>query len=236
LLAGDAKAMSIRDKIARVQERIESACRRAGRRTEEVKLIAVSKTFPPERVREAYQAGLRDFGENRVQEAAAKIPALADLDITWHLIGHLQSNKARRAREIFHWVHSLDSIHLAHKLQDAPSGRSERLPVLLQVKLGHEQTKSGLSQEDVASVAQQASQLSALDLRGLMLIPPFFEHPDDARPFFRGLRDLANQVEKLALPNVAMHELSMGMSRDFELAIEEGATMIRVGTAIFGLR
>jgi PLP dependent protein len=228
--------MSIRDNVARVQERIESACCRAGRPRDEVKLIAVSKTFPPERIREAYEAGLRDFGENRVQEAAAKIPVLADLDITWHLVGHLQTNKAKRVRELFHWVHSLDSVRLAHKLHEVPPGRLERLPVLLQVNLGYEQSKSGLSPEDAAAVAEQVGQFSTLETRGLMLIPPFFDNLEDTRSFFRRLHDLSSQIESLALRNVAMRELSMGMSHDFEVAIEEGATMIRVGTGIFGLR
>jgi pyridoxal phosphate enzyme (YggS family) len=228
--------MSIEENVARVRDRIESACHRAGRRQEDVKLVAVSKTFPPERIREAYQAGLREFGENRVQEAASKISALAGLDITWHLIGHLQSNKARRARELFHWIQSVDSGHLGQKLDQAPPGRSERLPVLLQLNLGQEETKSGLGGGDAPRVAEEVGRLSTLELRGLMLIPPFCENAEEARPFFRGLRLLANQIEALRLPHVAMRELSMGMSHDFEIAIEEGATMVRVGTAIFGER
>jgi PLP dependent protein len=228
--------MSVRDNVARVEERIDEACRRAGRHRDEVKLVAVSKTFPPDRIREAYEAGLRDFGENRVQEADVKISRLSDLNIIWHLIGHLQTNKAGRARELFHWVHSVDSARLARKLDEAPRGDGYRLPVLLQVNLAHEETKFGVSVEEAMTVAREVGQLSTLELRGLMLIPPYCENPQDARPFFRRLRELAHQIQMLALRNVLTSELSMGMSHDFEVAIEEGATMIRVGTAIFGRR
>lgn len=210
-----------------------AACHRAGRQVEEVKLIAVSKTFPAERIREAYEAGLRDFGENRVQEAAPKIAALEGLEITWHLIGHLQSNKAKRARELFHWVHSVDSVYLAQKLDHAAQNSSARLPILLQVNLGVEETKSGLRKEEALRTAEEASSFSSLEVRGLMLLPPFSENPDEVRPYFRRLRTLADEI-RMALP--AATELSMGMSHDFEAAIEEGATMIRVGTAIFGMR
>lgn len=225
--------MAIRENIMKVQERMAAACHRAGRRLEDVKLIAVSKTFPAERVREAYEAGLHDFGENRVQEAAPKIAALEGLEITWHLIGHLQSNKAKRARELFHWVHSVDSIHLASKLHHAAQDSSARLPILLQVNLAGEQSKSGLAENEVLRTAEEASNLPTLELRGLMLIPPFSDNPEDVRPYFRHLRRLAEEI-RAALP--AAREISMGMSHDFEAAIEEGATMIRVGTAIFGAR
>lgn len=227
--------MSIRDNIARIQERMAAACGRAGRNPAGVKLIAVSKTVPAERIREAHDAGLGDFGENRVQETAVKLPALAGLDITWHLIGHLQTNKARRAAELFQWVHSVDSPGLAGKLDGAlPDGK--RLPVLLQVNLGGEEAKSGIGAGDVQRIAESVGQFARLDVRGLMLIPPFCENPEDARPFFRHLRELAAGVHDAGLPNVSMRELSMGMSHDFEVAIEEGATMIRLGTAIFGAR
>lgn len=225
--------MSVRENIVQVQERMAAACHRAGRQVEEVKLIAVSKTFPAERIREAYEAGLRDFGENRVQEAAPKIAALEGLEITWHLIGHLQSNKAKRARELFHWVHSVDSVYLAQKLDHAAQNSSARLPILLQVNLGVEETKSGLREEEALRTAEEASSFSSLEVRGLMLLPPFSENPDEVRPYFRRLRTLADEI-RMALP--AATELSMGMSHDFEAAIEEGATMIRVGTAIFGMR
>lgn len=226
--------MSIQENIERVQERIREACRRSGRRPEEVRLIAISKTFPAARVREAYQAGLREFGENRVQEAAAKIAELKDLPISWHLVGHLQTNKTKRARELFHWIHSLDSVRLAEKLHQA-ARVGERLPVLLQVNLGGEETKSGVGEDEASGVVEEVSRFTSLDLRGLMLIPPFFEDPEAVRPFFRRLRQLRERI-RASLPHLALPELSMGMSHDFEVAIEEGATMIRVGTAIFGRR
>jgi len=228
--------VEIAENITRVQERIAAACRRAGRGPQDVKLVAVTKTVPPDRVRLAFEAGLRDFGENRVQEAAAKRPALSDLTVTWHLIGHLQSNKARPARELFHWVHSVDSLRLAEKLHQVAVCSGDRLPVLLEVNLGGEATKAGVGESEVIPLVEQIALFETLQLRGLMVIPPFFENPERARPFFRRLRQLAREVEALGVPNVSMQELSMGMSHDFEVAIEEGATIVRVGTAIFGPR
>ncbi|MGH9398697.1 MAG: YggS family pyridoxal phosphate-dependent enzyme [Terriglobia bacterium] len=228
--------MSIQDNIARVQERVAAACRRAGRGVEDVRLIAVSKTFPAECIREAYAAGLREFGENRVQEAAAKVPVLADLNITWHLIGRLQTNKARRAGELFQWVHSIDSEALAGRLNQTRADDGGRFTVLLQVNLGDEESKSGIDEREVLKTAEAVGQFSQLDVRGLMAIPPFCKNPEDARPFFRRLRELGGKIRAARVPNVSMQHLSMGMSHDFEVAIEEGATMIRVGTAIFGVR
>ena len=228
--------IDLKDNIARVQERIAEACRRVGRRPEDVKLVAVSKTVPPDRIRAAYDAGLRDFGENRVQEANAKRAALSDLTVTWHLVGHLQTNKAKLARELFHCVHSLDSLRLAQKLDEAAVCSGDRLPVLIEVNLGEEQTKSGVREQDVLALAEQVGRLRTLELSGLMVLPPFLEDPEQARPFFRRLRELARTIESASLPGVSMRELSMGMSHDFEVAIEEGATMVRIGTAIFGRR
>jgi len=228
--------IDLKDNIARVQERIAAACLRAGRRPEEVKLVAVSKTVPPDRIRAAYEAGLRDFGENRVQEANSKRAALSDLTVAWHLVGHLQTNKAKLARELFHCVHSLDSLRLAQKLDEAAVCSGDRVPVLIEVNLGEEQTKSGVREQDVLPLAEQVSRLTTLELRGLMVLPPLFENPEQARPFFRRLRELAGTIEAANLPGVSMRELSMGMSHDFEVAIEEGATMVRIGTAIFGPR
>jgi hypothetical protein len=228
--------MGIKENVAQVRERIAAACRRSGRGPDDVKLVAISKTFPPERIRAAYEAGLRDFGENRVQEAAAKRPALTDLSITWHLVGHLQTNKAKAARELFHWVHSVDSFRLAQKLEQAAPSSGCRLPVLLEVNLGEEASKAGAGESEIIQLAEQVSQLAALEVRGLMVIPPFFDDPEQVRPYFRRLRQLAQEVESKNIPNLSMQELSMGMSQDFEVAIEEGATMIRVGTAIFGPR
>jgi hypothetical protein len=228
--------VDIAGNIARVRQRMAAACLRSGRRPEDVKLIAVTKTVSPELIRQAYEAGLRDFGENRVQEAEAKRPALADLDATWHLVGHLQSNKAKPARELFQYVHSVDSLRLAERLDRVAWPGAQRLPVLLEVNLGEELAKSGAREAELLQLAQGVSQLPTLELRGLMAIPPLFEDPDRTRPFFRRLRDLADMMESHGPRGFSMRELSIGMSHDFEVAIEEGATMIRVGTAIFGPR
>jgi hypothetical protein len=227
---------AISENVRRVRERIDAACRRVGRRTEEVRLVAISKTFPAEAIREAYEAGLRNFGENRVQEAAAKRPALADLPITWHLVGHLQSNKAKPARELFHWVHSVDSFRLAERLDRIAASPADRLPVLVEVNLGGEETKAGVPESEIIPLIEAASGLATVQIRGLMVIPPFSDDPEQTRPYFRRLRELAATVAARNLLGVSMRELSMGMSHDFEVAIEEGATMVRVGTAIFGER
>ena len=179
---------------------------------------------------------MREFGENQVQEALSKRLALADLGVTWHLVGHLQTNKARVARELFQWVHSLDSLHLAEKLAQAAAPCSARLPVLIEVNLGEESSKAGVRAVEVVALAEQIASLDALELRGLMVIPPFLENPEEVRPYFRQLRALASDIAARSLPNVSMRDLSMGMSHDFEVAIEEGATIVRVGTAIFGQR
>jgi hypothetical protein len=229
-------AANIRQNLARVEERLAAACRRSGRRREDVRLVAISKTHPPEAIRAAFEVGLRDFGENRVQEAKAKRPALADLTATWHLVGHVQTNKARAARELFHWVHSVDSLRLAEKLAQAATPGSEPLPVLIEVNLGEEASKAGVRGGEVSGLAERISRLQTLDLRGLMVIPPFLTNPEAVRPYFRQLRTLAREIAAQNMPNVSMQELSMGMSHDFEVAIEEGATIVRVGTAIFGAR
>ena len=239
-------AESLRENIAIVQERIAAACRRAGRPSEEVRLVAVSKTVPAVLIREAYDAGLRHFGENRVPEAGEKLATLTDLDITWHLIGHLQTNKARAARAVFHWVHSVDSSRVAEKLASSPPANSvesgqpreqpRRLKVLIEVNLGGEAAKSGIAEEGALDLARAVARLGSLELCGLMLVPPYFEDAELSRPFFSRLRELAKVVNSAGLPAVAMKELSMGMSYDFEVAVEEGATLVRVGTAIFGAR
>jgi hypothetical protein len=227
---------NISENIACVEERIAAACRRSGRRREDVKLVAISKTQPAEAIRAAFAAGLRDFGENRVQEAQAKLPALADLHATWHLVGHLQTNKVRAARGIFHWVHSVDSLRLATKLAQATPPGEARLAVLIEVNLGEEVAKAGVRAAEVEELAEQIGRIETLELRGLMVIPPFLASPEEVRPYFRQLRDLAQVIEAQHLPNVSMQELSMGMSHDFEVAIEEGSTIVRVGAAIFGER
>jgi hypothetical protein len=244
---------TIAKNLARINERIAQACARAGRRADEITLVAVSKTFPAEAIRAACECGIRHFGENRVQEWEGKHAQLADLrDATWHLIGHLQSNKARRAAELFHCIDSVDSVALAEKLarcvpatearaksntEGAEAQRTPRrgaLPVLIEVRLAPEETKSGVDPSGLLTLAQAILALPQLELRGLMCIPPFFEDPEKARPCFRRLRELREQLRKQSSSDLTT--LSMGMSHDFEIAVEEGATELRVGTALFGAR
>ena len=201
--------------------------------------MAVSKTFPPERIREAYQAGLRLFGENRVQEFAGKVAAVRDLaDAHWHLIGHLQTNKAAKATELFSAIDSVDSLRLAQKLDASAQQLGKRLAVLIEIKVGGEAEKSGLEpgSSELDELLEAAAQLTSLEIRGLMTIPPFTEDPERARPYFRKLQEIRYQIAARDLPAVRMGVLSMGMSHDFEVAIEEGSTCVRVGTAIFGPR
>jgi pyridoxal phosphate enzyme (YggS family) len=231
--------MSIAENLAAVRERIERAARQAGRPPEEIALMAVTKTQPPERIREAYIAGQRLFGENRVQDFAAKAPVLADLHAAeWHMIGHLQTNKATRTVELFRAVDSVDSLKLAEKLDAAARKLDRKLDVLIEINVGGEAAKSGLSPDSPAleELLLAAPQLDALVLRGLMTVPPFTDDPGGARPYFRNLRELRNSIAARKLPAIAMDQLSMGMSHDFEVAIEEGSTCVRVGTAIFGER
>src|SRR5579872_4118043 len=218
----------------RVGERVARAAKRAGRRAEEITIVAVSKTFPAEAVRAAYEAGFRHFGENRVQEFESKRAELLDLDATWRLIGHLQSNKARRATEIFDRIDSVDSASLAARLDAAAAERGKQLPVLIEVHLGGEETKSGVDEVSLASLATKVGSLAHLQLLGLMAIPPFEDDLERVRPYFRKLRELRDDLSKSL--GLELRVLSMGMSHDFEIAIEEGATEIRVGTAIFGER
>src|ERR1700676_2340723 len=227
---------TIRDNFFRVQERIAIAAQRAGRRTEEITLIAVSKTHPAEAIRMAYAAGLRHFGENRVQEWEGKRAAVGDLPAIWHLVGHLQSNKAARAAGLFHAVDSVDDLALAQRLARTRSelNAREKLRVLIEVRLAPEETKTGVSAEELPPLAEQLVLLSQLELAGLMCIPPLAEDPEKVRPYFRRLRELRDDLAtKLGRPLLV---LSMGMSHDFEVAIQEGATEVRVGTAIFGER
>jgi pyridoxal phosphate enzyme (YggS family) len=231
--------MSIPENVARVRERIAAAARRAGRNPEEVTLMGVSKTFAAERVREAYQAGVRIFGENRVQEFAGKAGALADLkNAEWHMIGHLQTNKALKAVELFTAIDSVDSLRLAEKLNSSAGQFGKKLPVLIEINVGGEGAKSGTSLESVEldELLHAAPQLEHLEFRGLMTVPPFTEDPQQARPYFRRLRELRDQIVARNLVLVGVDMLSMGMSHDFEVAIEEASTCVRVGTAIFGER
>ena len=226
---------SIAENLERVRERIARAAERAGRRADEITIVAVSKTFLPDAIRAAHDAGLRHFGENRVQEFEAKHAKVArHADVTWHFIGHLQSNKAHRAVRLFDRLDCVDSLSLAHKLETAAATEHLRLPVLIEVHLSREATKSGVSEKDLPELAVSVSQSQHLELQGLMTVPPYSDDPESARPYCRRLRELRDALRRetgLALP-----VLSMGMSHDFEVAIEEGATEIRVGTALFGER
>jgi PLP dependent protein len=231
--------MSVADNIAQVRERMDAAARRAGRNPEEISLMAVTKTVPPERIREAYNADIRLFGENRVRDFADKAELLRDLaDAEWHMIGHLQTNKTAKAAEFFAAVDSVDSLRLAHKLNESAQLFGKKMAVLIEVNVGGEAAKSGVApgSQELEDLLQAAPRLERLDIRGLMTIPPFTEDPQQARPYFKKLRDLQNQIAARKLPAVRMDVLSMGMSHDFEVAIEEGATRVRVGTAIFGER
>jgi PLP dependent protein len=231
--------MSIAGNVAEVRERVNAAAHRAGRDPKQIALMAVSKTFPPESIREAYDAGLRIFGENRVQEFTGKAAALRDLhDAEWHMIGHLQSNKAAAAAGVFAAIDSLDSLKLAEKLNASAGKLGKKLSVLIEINVGGESAKSGLSPDsnELEDFLSAAPRLEQLEFRGLMTIPPFTEDVQEARPYFRKLGALRDQIAARHLPAVLMGVLSMGMSHDFEVAIEEGSTCVRVGTAIFGQR
>jgi len=231
--------MSIAENIAEVREQIADAGRRVGRDPQEIKLMAVSKTFAPERVREAYHAGLRVFGESRVQEFAGKVEALSDLeDAEWHMIGHLQTNKAAKAIELFAAFDSVDSLRLAERLNSLAGQAGKKISALIEINVGGEAAKSGMSAETAGleQILRAAPQLLHLEFRGLMTVPPFTEDPQLARPYFRRLRVLREEIRSRGLPKLNLKELSMGMSHDFEVAIEEGSTCVRVGTAIFGTR
>jgi pyridoxal phosphate enzyme (YggS family) len=231
--------MSVAQNVAEVRQRIAASAQRAARDPEEVVLMAVSKTFAPEPIREAYAAGLRVFGENRVQEFSGKAAALSDLhDAEWHMIGHLQSNKAGAAAAVFAAVDSLDSLKLAEKLNASAEKLGKKLGVLIEIKVGGEIAKSGLAPDsgELEKLLTAAPQFERLEFRGLMTIPPFTEDAQEARPYFRKLRALRDRIAARRLPAVRMDVLSMGMSHDFEIAIEEGSTCVRVGTAIFGER
>jgi pyridoxal phosphate enzyme (YggS family) len=235
--------MSIAENIAHVEEQIATACRRAGRSRESVQLMAVSKTHPPQAILEACAAGLRMFGENRVQEYAAKRDALLAADrftcqlASVHCIGPLQSNKARRAAELFDAIDSVDSAALAARLNEAAARIGKKLPILIEIKVSEEDSKHGLRAEDpeLGLLLEQIPEWDSLVLRGFMTVPPFAEELEQVRPYFRNLRILRDSLVQRH-PKLALEELSMGMSHDFSVAIEEGATVVRVGTAIFGAR
>jgi hypothetical protein len=236
--------MSIADNIARVEEQIAAACRRADRPRESVRLMAVSKMHPEEAIAEAFACGIRLFGENRVQEYAGKHSALQAAGIfgglqpaRFHLIGPLQTNKTTRAAQIFDAIDTVDSLRLAERLNHAAAEAGKRLPVLIEVKLSSEASKHGLEPDapELGQLLERLPELKNLEARGLMTIPPYSEDSEQARPYFRRLRLLRDSLAQ-RYPSLAFDELSMGMSHDFSVAIEEGATLVRVGTAIFGAR
>jgi pyridoxal phosphate enzyme (YggS family) len=225
----------ISENLARVRERIEAAARRSGRDPEEVHLVAVSKSVEPERVRQAIEAGVKILGENYVQEAQKKIEALGR-GVAWHFIGHLQTNKTRVAVRLFDFIHSVDSLTLAQELNRQAKLQGRILPVLLQVNISGEMTKFGAQAKEVFLLAEKLSPMEGIEVKGLMAMPPFLENPEDSRPYFVGLRKLGERLAQQKIPRIVMEEFSMGMSNDFEVAVEEGATLVRVGTAIFGPR
>jgi pyridoxal phosphate enzyme (YggS family) len=223
---------SIRENLLKVMERIEKAALRAGRDPGKIRLVAVSKTVEPARIQEAVDAGASILGENYVQEAQKKIEAMGR-PAAWHFIGHLQTNKAKVAVQLFDMIHSLDSIHLAEELSRRAGQAGRRLKVLIEVNLAREASKFGTDEEKLFALAKRAKELDHLSVEGLMTMPPYFDSPEESRPYFVELRTWKERMEREGIP---MKELSMGMSNDFEVAIEEGATYVRVGTAIFGAR
>jgi pyridoxal phosphate enzyme (YggS family) len=227
---------NIKDRLEKVKDRIKTAAEGCHRDPETVNLVAVSKTMPVSTVQEAIQAGVTILGENYIQEARDKISSLMSFPVSWHFIGHLQSNKAKYAVRLFDLIHSVDSLKLALELNKQAQKNAKIQQILIQVNISQEETKSGISVDDAVNLISEISQLENLSINGLMTMPPYFNQPEKVQPFFAALRDLRDQVESKAIPNVSMDQLSMGMTGDFEVAIEEGATMVRVGTAIFGER
>jgi len=224
-------------RLADVRARVRAAAQKSGRQPDEVRLIAISKTHPASVIKQVCQLGATDFGENRVQEAEGKIVEIGREKVRWHLVGHLQANKARRAVNLFDVIHSVDSLDLAQRLDRLCVEESrESLPVLIQVDLGHEETKSGIEESELTHMVESLGPLTRVKLIGLMTLPPFFDDPEQSRAFFRRLRELRDELNQRGAFGERTGELSMGMTHDFEVAIEEGAPMVRIGTAIFGER
>lgn len=226
----------VTDNLNAVRERIAKACEASGRDIKDVRLIAVSKTKPEEMIREAYAAGQREFGENKVQEMCAKAEAMADLDITWHLIGHLQKNKVRKAVAVAAMIHSVDSLELAAEIQKEAARIGKVQDILLEVNVAAEESKFGLTPDEVPEIAKQLEAFPNVRLRGLMTVAPYTENPSENRVYFRQLNKLTVDIQSKKTDNISVDCLSMGMSNDFEEAIEEGATMVRIGSLIFGER
>ena len=226
----------MKDRLERIHERIKNAADKCNRAMGSIRLIAVSKTMPAEVVQEAIEAGVTDLGENYIQEAREKVNTLASADVNWHFIGHLQSNKAKYAVRLFDLIHSVDSLKLAQELNKYAQKIDKTQAVLVQVNVAREESKSGVHVENTIALLKDIVQLENIAVKGLMTMPPYFNAPEKVRPFFAALRRLRDQINAAGLPNLALDELSMGMTGDFEAAIEEGATMVRIGTAIFGAR
>jgi pyridoxal phosphate enzyme (YggS family) len=226
----------VKNRIDSIAERIKIAATSAGRRAEDIRLVAVSKTVAADRVRAAVATGITILGENYIQEAKGKIDALQDLAVSWHFIGHLQSNKAKYAVRLFDLIHSVDSIKLARELDRQAHKNDKIQKVLIQVNTGKEASKSGVYEEEAVALVREAGQMDNLAVKGLMTLPPFFNAPEKVRPYFQALRELRDRIRSESLPGVSMDDLSMGMTGDFETAIQEGATFVRIGTAIFGER
>jgi len=226
--------MTVTERVREIQRRIEAAARRAGRDPTEITLVGASKRQPVERLLEARDAGVRVLGENRVQEALAKVPQVPG--VRWHMIGRLQRNKARKAVEVFELIHSLDSLRLAETLDRLGMERGRPVECLVEVNVGGEESKGGVAPAELPAFLEAIAGREGLQVLGLMTIPPWREDPEGVRPYFRLLRELAEEAAARRLPGVTMRELSMGMSHDFEVAIEEGATFVRIGTALFGPR
>ena len=226
----------MKNRLECVKKRIKETADACKRSLASIRLLAVSKTMPAEVVAEAIKAGVTDLGENYIQEAKVKINALATYPTTWHFIGHLQSNKAKYAVRLFDLIHSVDSLKLAQELDKYAKKNDKIQAILIQVNVAKEDSKSGVYVEDTIQLLREISRLENISVKGLMTMPPYFNAPEKVRPFFAALRELRDQIKKEAIPNIFMDELSMGMTGDFEAAIEEGATMVRIGTAIFGDR
>ncbi|MDP2644609.1 MAG: YggS family pyridoxal phosphate-dependent enzyme [Desulfobacterales bacterium] len=226
----------IADNLDKLRSRIRKAVQACGRNPETVRLVAVSKTFPAETVREAIAAGQNVFGENYIQEAVKKTAILSSLPVSWHFIGHLQTNKAGHAVRIFDLIHSVDSIHLGEELNRQAKKISKVQKILIQVNTGQEDTKSGVCADDVPGLINELKRFENISIQGLMTLPPFFDDPQRAYPYFSALHELSDQIRRENPHRVEMKELSMGMTGDFEVAIKAGATLLRVGTAVFGKR
>jgi pyridoxal phosphate enzyme (YggS family) len=228
--------LELKQRLEHIKERIRQAAKSCNRNPDSIRLVAVSKTVPAETVKEAIEAGATILGENYVQDAREKFDALVHYPVSWHFIGHLQSNKAKYAVRLFDLIHSVDSLKLARALDKEAKKVDKIQPILVQVNISGEDTKSGIAAEDAPGLISEISHLKNLSIEGLMTMPPYFYQPEKVRPYFAALRELRDQMKKQSLPNVSLEELSMGMTGDFEVAIEEGATLVRIGTAIFGER